>query len=111
MFPKPLSSASYTIQYHVTQESVATQIKCILHIWELAPNIPSGHDQVLYKLNYEVREESSVHRIINNLLGAAGAQQLSSYQFEKLQGKVKVNPNPTLRLFRNSGFEKPRGNS
>jgi hypothetical protein len=111
MSPKPLSSASYTIQYHVTQESMATQIKCILHIWELAPNIPSGHEHILYKINYEVQEEFSVHRIINNLLGAAGALQLSSYQFEKLHGKVKVNPNPTLRLFRNPSFKKSAGNS
>lgn len=100
MPPKSIFSTSYTIQYHVTQKSAAAKMRCILHIWELAPNT-CGQDNILYQLNYEIKEESSVYRIINQLLGAAGAQQLSSYQFEKLQGKLKVNPNPTLRLFRN----------
>ncbi|MGA0198560.1 MAG: hypothetical protein ACO3NK_05430 [Prochlorotrichaceae cyanobacterium] len=97
MSSEPIFSSSYTIQYHVTQQSVAAKIKHILHIWELVPTA-CGQDNLLYQINYEVQEESSVHRIINQLLGAAGAQQLSSYQFEKLQGKLRINPNPTLRL-------------
>ncbi|MFZ9737203.1 MAG: hypothetical protein ACO3EZ_04250 [Prochlorotrichaceae cyanobacterium] len=97
MSSEPIFSSSYTIQYHVTQQPVAAKIKHVLHIWELVPT-SRGQDNLLYQINYEVQEESSVHRIINQLLGAAGAQQLSPYQFEKLQGKLKVNPNPTLRL-------------
>jgi len=106
MSPDRFISPSYTIQYHVTQQSVAAKMKCILHIWELSPNA-SSQDDILYQLNYEVEEESSVHRIINYLLGSAGAKQLSAYQFEKLQGKLKVNPNPTLRLLRHQAVSEP----
>ncbi|MFZ4666687.1 MAG: hypothetical protein ACOYME_09695 [Prochlorotrichaceae cyanobacterium] len=91
-----MTSCAYTIQYHVTSRGNRKQI---LQIWELVREGSQGTETLLYQINYELNDLSSAHRIINHLLEAAGAKQLTPYQFEKLQGKLKVNPNPTLRLF------------
>ena len=92
-----MNPPSYTIQYHVTKSKNTP--KQVLRIWETDPGALHDEDAILYQINYELDETSGAHQVINHLLEAAGAQRLTPYQFEKLKGKLKVNPNPTLRLF------------
>jgi hypothetical protein len=86
----------YTIQYQVQSKSD----KQILQVWELDPTANVAQKPWLYQMNYELSDHNSACSIINNILEAAGASKISDYQFAKFKGKIKVMPNPTLKLFR-----------
>lgn len=88
--------SSYTIEYQICKD----REREILKIWEVVPNSVGSKQPWLYQMNYELSGDTSAHLIINYVLEAAGATQLTSYQFTRLNGKIKVMPNPTLRLFR-----------
>lgn len=92
-----MAPSTYTIQYHITSRPMGDDSKLILQIWETVPGSHTNGQALLYQINYELQSDQGACTVINHLLESAGATQLTDYQFSKLQGRLKVHPNPTLR--------------
>ncbi|KKJ01035.1 hypothetical protein [Prochlorothrix hollandica] len=97
-----MADPGYTLQYQIWQN----QDQQMLSIWEPVPQNRNPDIPFLYQMNYPVDSAQSACVLLNEILKVAGAEKITPYQFSKLNGKIKVMPNPTLKLFRNTrGFQ------
>ncbi|MEB3273677.1 MAG: hypothetical protein ACO4AI_01910 [Prochlorothrix sp.] len=91
-------ASGYTLQYQVWQDHGQQ----MLSIWEPIASTDASQEAFLYQMNYRIDSEQSACALLNHVLKAAGAEKVTPYQFQKLRGKIKVMPNPTLKLMRQS---------
>lgn len=89
-------ASGYTLQYQIWQN----QGQQMLSIWEPIAATQGHPTTFLYQINYPIASEQCACAVLNEVLGAAGSEKITPYQFERLRGKIKVMPNPTLKILR-----------
>lgn len=90
-------ASGYTLQYQIWQDQDQQHM---LSIWEPIAANNASKDAFLYQINYPIASEQCACAVLNEVLQAAGSKKITPYQFERLRGKIKVMPNPTLKLLR-----------